>query len=190
MHSRRATPAARSCCECQRAKQPTLGEASDRHRGDASHPRRGRAAAQNIIPQNTNAGEVVTELVPSLRGKLTAYAINVPVPNGSLVDLVCWHREAVSVEAINEAMRTAAGSQRWRGVLECEDDPIVSSDISSSPFSSTFDALSTMVLGGRVSKTLAWFDNGWGYAHRVVDLIEMFRPMDGLGEAAPAKEVA
>jgi glyceraldehyde 3-phosphate dehydrogenase len=153
-------------------------------------PRRGRAAAENIIPQQTNAGEVVSELVPSLRGKLTAHAINVPVPNGSLVDLVCWHREEVSVEAINEAVRTAAGSSRWRGVLECEDDPIVSSDISRSPYSSTFDALSTMVLRGKVSKTLAWFDNGWGYAHRVVDLIEMFQRMDGPGGAAAAREVA
>ena len=151
-------------------------------------PRRGRAAAENIIPQNTNAGEVVTDLVPELRGKLTAHSINVPVPNGSLVDLVCWHRDTVSVEAINEALRTAAGSARWRGVLEYEDDPIVSSDITRSPFSSTFDAQSTMVLGTRVSKTLAWFDNGWGYAHRVVDLIEMFRRMDGLTGAE--KEVA
>ena len=110
-----------------------------------------------------------------------------PVPNGSLIDLVCWHREAVSVEAINEAIRTAAGSERWRGVLEFEEDPIVSSDITRSPYSSTFDAQSTMVLGEHVSKTLAWFDNGWGYAHRVVDLIEMFRRFDWPSEQ---KEVA
>ena len=151
-------------------------------------PRRGRAAAENIIPQNTNAGDVVTELVPGLAGKLTAHSMNVPVPNGSLVDLVCWHRDAVSVAAINEAIRTAAGSSRWRGVLEYEDDPIVSSDITRSSVSSTFDSQSTMVLGDKVSKTLAWFDNGWGYAHRVVDLVEMFRRMDGLGEAG--REVA
>lgn len=150
-------------------------------------PRRGRAAAENIIPQNTNAGEVVTELIPELAGKLTAHSINVPVPNGSLVDLVCWHREDISVESINEALRTAAGSSRWRGVLEYEDDPIVSSDIARSSVSSTFDSLATMVLGAKMSKTLAWFDNGWGYAHRVVDLVEMFRRMD---RDETAKEVA
>lgn len=141
-------------------------------------PRRGRAAAENIIPQNTNAGDVVTELLPELTGKLTAHSINVPVPNGSLVDLVCWHREKVSVAGINEAIRTAAGSSRWGGVLDFEDDPIVSSDITRSSVSSTFDAQATMVLGDRLSKTVSWFDNGWGYAHRVVDLIEMFRGMD------------
>lgn len=141
-------------------------------------PRRGRAAAENIIPQNTNAGDVVVELIPELAGKLTAHAMNVPVPNGSLVDLVCWHRDAVSVEAVNEALRTAAGSHRWRGVLEYEDDPIVSSDVTRSPSSSIFDSQATMVLAERISKTLAWFDNGWGYAHRVVDLVEMFHAMD------------
>lgn len=162
----------------------------------SADPRRGRAAAENIIPQQTNAGEVVTELIPQLAGKLTAQSINVPVPNGSLVDLVCWHREPVTEASVNEALRTAAGSARWRGVLDYEDDPIVSSDISRSPYSSTFDSLATMVLGDHISKTLAWFDNGWGYAHRVVDLVEMFRDMDGLGGAssggsgAPGREVA
>ena len=140
-------------------------------------PRRGRAAAENIIPQDTNAAQVVTELLPELAGRITGKAINVPVPNGSVVDLVCWHDKPVTETAINEVVRTAAASH-WQGVLNYEDDHIVSSDIVRSPYSSTFDSLATMVLGGRVSKTLAWYDNGWGYAHRIVDLIHRFSKMN------------
>jgi len=135
--------------------------------------RRGRAAAENIIPQATNAAQVVMELLPQLAGRVQALAMNVPVPNGSVVDLVCWHDRPVTRTAINEVVRTAASS-RWKGIVDYEDDPIVSSDIVHSPCSSTFDSLATMVLGDNVSKTLAWFDNGWGYAHRVVDLVGRF----------------
>ena len=149
----------------------------------AEDPRRGRAAAENIIPQDTNSAQVVMGLLPQLQGKLTGLAMNVPVANGSVVDMVCWHDRPVTVEAINEVMRTAAASSRWKGILEFEDDPIVSSDIIRSEASSTFDSLATMVLGDKVSKTLAWFDNGWGYAHRVVDLIRRFEQLD-------AKEVS
>ncbi len=99
--------------------------------------------------------------------------MNVPVPNGSVVDLVCWHEKPVTKLAVNEVIRTAAASH-WRCILDYEDEPIVSSDIIRSPYSSTFDAQATMILGENVSKTLAWYDNGWGYAHRVVDLIEKF----------------
>ena len=139
----------------------------------SADPRRGRAAAENIIPQSTNAAQVITELIPELEGRVTAMAINVPVPNGSVVDLVCWHEKPVTTEAINEVVRTAAASH-LDGIIEYEDDPIVSSDITRSSYSSTFDSLATMVLGDKVSKTLSWYDNGWGYAHRVVDLIGRF----------------
>jgi glyceraldehyde 3-phosphate dehydrogenase len=141
--------------------------------------RRGRAAAENIIPQETNSAEVIMELLPELAGKLTGLAMNVPVPNGSVVDLVCWHERPVTVEAVNEVVRTAAQSERWRRILAYEDDPIVSSDILKSEYSGTFDSAATMVLGEKVSKTLTWFDNGWGYAHRVVDLMRRFREIDG-----------
>jgi glyceraldehyde 3-phosphate dehydrogenase len=144
----------------------------------AEDPRRGRAAAENIIPQETTAAEVVMGLLPRLQGKLTGLAMNVPVPDGSVVDLVCWHQRPVTVEAVNEVVRTAAGSSRYKGVLAYEDAPIVSSDIIRSPASGTFDSLATMVLGGKVSKTLSWFDNGWGYAHRVVDLLRRFEQID------------
>jgi len=144
----------------------------------AEDPRRGRAAAENIIPQDTNSAQMVMELLPQLRGKMTGLAMNVPVANGSVVDMVCWHDRPVTVESINEVVRSAANSSRWKGILEFEDDPIVSSDIIRSVASSTFDSLATMVLGEKVSKTLAWFDNGWGYAHRVVDLIRRFEKLD------------
>ncbi len=139
--------------------------------------RRGRAAAENIIPQATGAAEVIMGLVPELEGRIQGMAMNVPVPNGSLVDLVCWHEKPVSTLAINEVVRTAAAGS-YRSVLDYEDEPIVSSDILRSPFSGTFDALGTMVLGDKVSKTLTWFDNSWGYTNRVVDLIQRFAELE------------
>ena len=141
-------------------------------------PRRGRAAGENIIPQESNSAEVIMGLLPELKGKITGHSMNVPVPNGSVVDLVCWHERPVTVESINEVVRTATASNRWKDVLAYEDDPIVSSDILLTPHSGTFDSLATMVLGSHVSKTLTWFDNGWGYAHRVVDLIRCFEKLD------------
>lgn len=145
--------------------------------------RRGRAAAENIIPQATRAAEVLVELLPGLAGKITAMALNVPVANGSAVDLVCWHRDEVSIEAVNEVVRTAAGGPA-RPYLAYEDQPIVSSDILRSSYSGTFDAQATMVVGKRLSKTLTWFDNGWAYALRAVELAERLAAFDG----APAQD--
>ena len=140
-------------------------------------PRRGRAAAENIIPQQTRAARMLMGLLPELEGKINGQAISVPVPNGSVVDLVCWHERAVTEVAINEVIRTAAAAD-WRGILAYEDNPIVSTDILRTTYSGTFDSLATMVLGDRVSKTLCWFDNSWGYAHRVVDLIRKLGAFD------------
>ena len=145
----------------------------------AEDPRRGRAAAENIIPQESNAAQVIAGLFPELEGRITGQAMNVPVANGSVVDLVCWHDKPVTVSAVNEVVRTA--TSRWPDILHYEDDPIVSSDIIRSSYSSTFDSQATMVLGGNVSKTLSWFDNGWGYAHRVVDLIRSMAALDEQG---------
>ena len=147
----------------------------------AEDPRRGRAAAENIIPQETNAASVIIELLPELDGKLSAKAMNVPVPNGSVVDLVCWHRDAVTETAINEVVRTAA-AERGRQTVCFEDDPLVSNDVIRQPYSSyssIFDSLSTLVLGDRVSKTLSWFDNSWAYAERAVGLVRRFRELEG-----------
>jgi len=136
--------------------------------------RRGRAAAENIIPQQTEAASMVSSLIPEIEGRISGGSMNVPVPNGSVVDLVCWHEKPVTTTAVNEVIRTAASIDRWREIIDYEDEPIVSCDIIRSPYSATFDSLATMVMADHVSKTLAWYDNGWGYAHRVVDLINRF----------------
>ena len=143
----------------------------------AADLRRGRAAAENIIPQETRAAEVLSGLLPELAGKLTAMALNVPVANGSAVDLVCWHERDVSIAAIQDAMRAAAAGE-LRGYLAFEDQPIVSSDILRSPFSGTFDAQATMTVGKRVSKTLTWFDNSWAYALRAIELAARLAAFD------------
>ncbi len=140
--------------------------------------RRGRAAAENIIPQKTDAAQMVASLVPEMQGRISGESMNVPVSNGSVVDLVCWHDKPVTTVAINEVVRTAASTDHWQEIIDYEDEPIVSSDIIRSPYSTTFDSLATMVMGDNVSKTLAWYDNGWGYAHRVVDLINRFAAME------------
>ena len=121
------TPSASSACS-SRPSTPTRNQ----HRladVPAEDKRRGRAAAENIIPQESRSPEVLMGLLPELSGQLTGYAMNVPVSNGSVVDLVCWHERPVTVEAINEVVRTAAASARWKDILEYENEPIVSSDV-------------------------------------------------------------
>jgi len=144
----------------------------------AEDMRTGRAAAENIIPQPSHVAEMLVEMMPELRGRLSGSALNVPVPNGSVVDLVCWHERPVTVASINEAVRTAVNDPSLQRIVAYEDGPIVSGDIRLSPFSATFDSQATMVIGDRLSKTLSWFDNGWGYAHRAVDLIERFADIE------------
>lgn len=140
--------------------------------------RLGRAAAENIIPQESRSPRMVVELIPELKGKLTGYAMNVPVRNGSAVDLVCWFEKKVTVTAINEVVRTAAASDRWKSILQYEDAPIVSTDVALSSFSNIFDSQVTMVIGQGLGKTVSWYDSGFGYAHRAVDLIRRFAEMD------------
>jgi glyceraldehyde 3-phosphate dehydrogenase len=144
----------------------------------AEDKRRGRAAAENIIPQESRSPSMLLELLPELSGRLSGYAMNVPVSNGSVVDLVCWHEKPVTPESVNEAVRARAAEPRWKDILEFETEPIVSSDVARSPFSAIFDALATMTLRDRVSKTLSWFDSGYGYAHRAVDLVERFARLE------------
>jgi glyceraldehyde 3-phosphate dehydrogenase len=144
--------------------------------------RSGRAAAENIIPQPTNADDVLSELLPQLAGRISGLALHVPVPNGSVVDLTCWHPRGVSAGEVNAAVRAACAAE-LAGVLDYEDQPIVSSDILHTPHSGTFDSLSTLVVAERVSKTLVFYDNAWGYAHRVVELLARLAGFDGAGEA-------
>ncbi len=139
--------------------------------------RRGRAAAENIIPTSTNAPAVIMDLLPALKGRIGGLAMNVPVPDGSVVDLVAWTTKKVDRTAINEVIRTAAAGP-LRNILEYEEDPIVSSDVIGNPHSSIFDALSTLTLGDDLLKVVSWYDNSWGYSNRVVDLIERFAAIE------------
>ncbi len=132
--------------------------------------RRARAAACNIIPTSTGAAKAIGQVIPALDGKLHGFALRVPVPVGSVVDLVVEVKKEASVEAINAAMKKAAEGP-MKGILAYCEDPIVSSDIVKSTYSSVFDALSTMVKGNMV-KVLSWYDNEWGYSNRSVDLME------------------
>jgi glyceraldehyde 3-phosphate dehydrogenase len=152
----------------------------------AADKRRGRAAAENIIPQESRSPAMLARVLPELAQKVTGYAMNVPVSNGSVVDLVCWHERKVSPGAINEVFRTAAATDHWNRFLQYEDDPIVSSDVAHSAYSSVFDSLATMTLADRVSKTLSWYDSGYGYAHRAVDLLDRYAALERLDATAPA----
>ena len=136
-----------------------------------------RAAAQNIVPSATSAAAVLSEVLPQLAGRISASALRVPVPNGSIVDMTLWTRRPVTRDGINEVVRTAAAGP-YRQILEFMEDPIVSSDVERSPYSSVFDSLLTLVLGDRLAKVITWFDNGWGYSHRVVDLFGRFQELD------------
>ncbi len=131
---------------------------------------RARAAAQNIIPTTTGAASAVGLVLPDLKGKLTGIALRVPVPTGSVVDLVAVMKKPVTKEAVNAAMKAAAAGP-LAGILEYTEDPIVSSDIIGSPYSSIFAADWTQVMGDNLLKVVSWYDNEWGYSCRTVDLI-------------------
>lgn len=137
--------------------------------------RRGRSAAMSIIPTTTGAAKAVGIVIPELKGKLDGFAMRVPTPDGSVVDLVAELKVSVSKDDINTAMKEAAEG-KLKGILEYTEDPIVSIDIIGNPHSSIFDALSTMVINGNMVKVVSWYDNEWGYSCRVVDLINhMFK---------------
>jgi glyceraldehyde 3-phosphate dehydrogenase len=139
---------------------------------DLAHedPRRARSAAINIIPTSTGAAKAIGEVIPELQGKMHGFAMRVPVPTGSVVDLVVDVDKDVTKEAVNEAMKRAAEGP-MKGIMEYCTDPIVSSDVIRNTHSSIFDSLSTMVMDKRMVKVVSWYDNEWGYSNRVVDLI-------------------
>jgi glyceraldehyde 3-phosphate dehydrogenase len=132
--------------------------------------RRARAAALSIIPTTTGAAKAVGEVLPRLKGKLDGVAMRVPVPDGSMIDLVCVLKKKVTIEEVNKAFSDAA-SKSMAGILEYCTDPIVSADIIGNPSSSILDAKSTMVMGDNMIKVVSWYDNEWGYSTRVVDLM-------------------
>ncbi len=148
---------------------------NDQSLADVPHSdwRRSRAAAENIIPTSTGAAKAVGEVLPELKGRLDGIASRVPVPDGSVVDLFVELEKDVTVEQVNETLRSAAGAERMRDVLEYTEEPVVSSDIIGNPHSSIFDASFTQVGGGRYLKALSWYDNEWGYSKRVCDVLGM-----------------
>ena len=131
--------------------------------------RRARAAAINIIPTSTGAARTTGVVIPHLKGRVDGLAMRVPIPDGSVTDLVATLNREATIEEVNAAYRSAAERGPLAGKLMYTEDPIVSSDIVGSPASCTFDALSTMAIGTMV-KVLGWYDNEWGYSHRLVDL--------------------
>jgi glyceraldehyde 3-phosphate dehydrogenase (phosphorylating) len=133
--------------------------------------RRMRSAASNIVPASTGAAKAIGEVIPELKGKLDGMAMRVPVPDGSVTDLVCVLGREATADEVNEAYRSAAGQDGWDGILEYTEDPIVSSDIVGNSASCIIDGLSTMAHGNQV-KVIGWYDNEWGYSCRLVDLID------------------
>ena len=138
--------------------------------GPKAKTRRGRAAAENIVPTSTGAAGAAQEVLPELEGKIDGMAMRVPVPNGSLTEFVVTLDETVTAEAVNDAFRDAADSGPLAGVLGYTDDEVVSSDIVGLPFSSYVDLPSTNVIAdGKLLKILTWYDNEYGFSNRMLD---------------------
>jgi glyceraldehyde 3-phosphate dehydrogenase len=146
---------------------------NDQRTADQVHKdlRRARAAAQNIIPTSTGAAKAIGLVIPELDKKLDGIAMRVPVPDGSVTDLVCELKQKASKDQINAALKEAAAGP-MKGILQYCEDPIVSSDVIGNPHSSVFDSLSTMVQGETFAKVVSWYDNEWAYSVRCCDVIE------------------
>ena len=132
--------------------------------------RRARAAAESIIPTTTGAAKAVALVLPHLKGKLNGFAMRVPTPNVSVVDLVVEVEKSATAESVNAALKAAAEG-KLKGILAYTDEPLVSRDFNGDPHSSIVDGLSTMVIEDTLVKVIAWYDNEWGYSCRVVDLV-------------------
>jgi glyceraldehyde 3-phosphate dehydrogenase len=134
--------------------------------------RRARAAAINLIPASTGAAKAIGLVIPELQGKLHGFAVRAPVPTGSVVDLTVEAGRETTVEEVNAALKAASESGSLKGFLQYTEDPIVSSDIVQSPFSSIVDSKLTAVMEKTMVKVVAWYDNEWGYSNRLVDLVQ------------------
>ncbi len=158
---------------------------SDQQLSDTAKPglRWSRSAAQNIIPNTSWAPRAVQDLLPDLRGKIAGMALNVPVPAGSVIDLNAELKKPLTVPELNALVREAAEGP-YKGLIAYTEEPIVSSDVVGNPASGVFDAQATMALGNGMVKCVIWYDNGWGFAYRMVELARMMA-----GQAAP-REVA
>ncbi len=147
---------------------------SDQQLLDGPHKdhRRARAAAANLVPTSTGAAKAIGLVVPALAGKLQGFAVRVPVPTGSLVDLTVELESRTSVDEVNALFQGRADCGELTGILRYSEEPLVSSDIVKSPYSSIFDAPLTMVIDGTQVKVVAWYDNEWGYSNRLVELAQ------------------
>ncbi|HWH95831.1 MAG TPA: type I glyceraldehyde-3-phosphate dehydrogenase [Baekduia sp.] len=146
----------------------------DQNLQDAPHKdlRRARAAAINLVPTSTGAAKAVGLVLPELNGKLHGFAVRAPIPTGSMVDLTFEAARETSVEEINALFKEKADTGDMAGILQYTEDPLVSSDIVTNPYSSIFDSGLTAVIDGTLVKVVAWYDNEWGYSNRLADLIQ------------------
>jgi glyceraldehyde 3-phosphate dehydrogenase len=140
--------------------------------GPHSDPRRARSAAINIVPTSTGAAKALGLVIPELAGRLNGFAVRVPSPTGSLVDLTIEAERATTAEEINAAFAQLADRGAFKGILEYSEDPLVSTDIVGSAYSSIFDSGLTTVIDGTQVKVVSWYDNEWGYSSRLVDLAQ------------------
>ncbi len=138
------------------------------HRKD---PRRGRAAAENMIPTTTGAAKATVKTLPDLEGRFDGIAIRVPVPTVSLSDMTVLLKKDVTVDEVNAAFKKAVSSRWYKGIVAVTDEPLVSSDFVGSPYSATVDLQMTRVVNGNLVKIVAWYDNEWGYANRLAEFI-------------------
>jgi glyceraldehyde 3-phosphate dehydrogenase len=147
---------------------------SDQQLLDGPHKdyRRARAAAANLVPTSTGAAKALGLVVPALAGKLNGFAVRVPLPTGSLVDLTVEVERPTTVEEVNALFEARADRGELTGILRYSEEPLVSSDIVRSPYSSIFDAPLTTVIDGTLVKVVAWYDNEWGYSNRLVELAQ------------------
>jgi len=134
--------------------------------------RRARAAALNLVPTSTGAAKAIGLVIPDLAGKLHGFAVRAPIPTGSLVDLTVEMERATTVDEVTALFRARADEGELSGILLYSDEPLVSSDIVQSPYSAIFDAPLTDVVGGTQVKVVAWYDNEWGYANRLVEVAQ------------------
>jgi len=152
---------------------------------DMAHPdpRRARAAAQNVIPTTSDAVQALPRVIPELAGRFDGVAYRVPVPDGSLVDLTARLATGVDAAAVRDAFREAAAGE-LAGILAVTEEELVSADFIGSPFSATVDLPLVQVVGERLVRVVAWYDNEWGYANRLADLLAHMHRVTGGGAAS------
>ncbi|EKD67255.1 MAG: Glyceraldehyde-3-phosphate dehydrogenase, type I, partial [uncultured bacterium] len=148
---------------------------ADQNLQDGPHTdlRRARAAAQNMVPTTTGAAEATAKVMPSLAGTFEGIAIRVPTITVSLTDITMLLKKNVTVEEVNDVLKTAAKKKHWKGIFTVTEEPLVSSDFIGNSHSSIADLELTRVVGGNLVKVVAWYDNEWGYANRLVEMAEI-----------------